>query len=92
MGKRGLLLNGEADFLRKNIEKVEVLNAAFASFFTGKVGHRESPGPSKEVWSKEDLPFEEEDRVKEHLNKLDTQQSVGPDRTHPRALWEPMSP
>lgn len=79
----------EADLLRKNIEKVEALNGAFASF-TGKVGCWESPEPSKEVWSKEDLSLVEEENVKEHLNKVGTQQSVGPDRMRPRVLREPV--
>lgn len=71
----GLLLNGEGDLLRKNTEKVEVLSAVFAPFFTDKMSHQESQAPetSKKVWSKEDLPSVEEDKVREHLNKLHVQ-------------------
>lgn len=70
----GLLLNGEGDLLRKNIKKAEVLNAFFVSF-TSKICCQESQAPetSKEVRSKEDLSLVEEDKVREHLNKLDRQ-------------------
>ncbi|KGL77080.1 RNA-directed DNA polymerase from mobile element jockey, partial [Tinamus guttatus] len=33
-------------------------------------------------------PWVEEDWVREHLRKLDTHESMGPDGMHPRVLWE----
>lgn len=71
----GLLLSGEGDSLRKDTENVEVLNTFSASFFTGKMDCQASQAPetSKKVWSKEDLPSVEEDKFREHLDKLDVQ-------------------
>lgn len=60
------------DLLRTNIEKVQVLNAFFVSFFTGKTGFQEfqAPKTSKEVWSEEDLPSVKEDKIRECLNQM----------------------
>ncbi|KGL75503.1 RNA-directed DNA polymerase from mobile element jockey, partial [Tinamus guttatus] len=33
-------------------------------------------------------PWVEEDWVREHLRIFDTHKSMGPDRMHPRVLWE----
>lgn len=35
---------------------------------------------------KEDFPLAKEDRIRDHLSKLDTCKSMGPDRIHSRAL------
>ena len=50
----GLLLNGAGDLVTKDMEKAEVFNAFFASFFTDKTGLQESWGPqsNRKVWSK----------------------------------------
>lgn len=58
-----------------NTEKVEVLNAFFASFLIGKISCQEfqAPKTSKEIWSKEDLPSVKEDKIRECLNQMDIQ-------------------
>lgn len=42
----------------------------------------------EKVRNKDSLPLVEEDQVKEHLNKLDIQKSIGPDRMHLHLLME----
>ncbi|GAB0176007.1 mitochondrial enolase superfamily member 1 [Grus japonensis] len=42
----------------------------------------------EKVWRKEHLPLVEEDRVREHLGKLDIHKSMSPDGMHPRVLRE----
>ena len=42
----------------------------------------------EEVWRKEDFPLVEEDRVRDHLSKLDIQRSTGLDGMHPWVLRE----
>lgn len=66
-GNVGLLLNGEGALETKRIEKAEVLNAFFASVFTSKASLQEFQAPEIrwKIWSKEDLPLMEEDRVRE---------------------------
>ncbi|KAK4816298.1 LOW QUALITY PROTEIN: hypothetical protein QYF61_014596 [Mycteria americana] len=63
----------------EDIEKPEVLNAFFVSIFTGKTSLQESQAleTSGKVWSKEDLPWVEQDQIREHLNKLDIHKSMG---------------
>ena len=41
----GPLLNGAGALVTQDMEKAEVLNAAFASVFTGKTGLQESQAP-----------------------------------------------
>ncbi|GAB0205233.1 mitochondrial enolase superfamily member 1 [Grus japonensis] len=71
-------------------EKVELLNAFFALVFTAKAGPQESQTleAGEKVWRKEDLPLVEEDRVREHLGKLNIHKSMGPDGMHPQVLRE----
>jgi len=58
-----------------------VLKDFFASVFTSKTSLQEwqVPETSRIIWSKEDVPFVEEDQVKEYLSKLDIQKFMGPD-------------
>lgn len=52
----GSLLNKMSDLVTQEMEKAEVLNAAFASAFTSKTGPQrpQVPGTRGKVWSKED--------------------------------------
>ncbi|GAB0192666.1 mitochondrial enolase superfamily member 1 [Grus japonensis] len=63
----------------EDTEKVELLNAFFASVFTAKASLQESQTleVGEKVWRKEDFPLVEEDRVREHLGKLNTHKSMG---------------
>ncbi|GAB0207550.1 mitochondrial enolase superfamily member 1 [Grus japonensis] len=86
----GPLLNEVGALVMEDTEKAELLNAFFASVLTAKAGPQESQ--TLEVGNKglqkEDLPLIEEDQVGEHLGKLDTHKSMGPDGMHPRVLRE----
>ena len=61
-GNVGPLLNGIGVLVTKDRGKVKVLNAFFALVFTGKSSLQESQAPEAygKVWSKEDLPNEED--------------------------------
>jgi len=63
----------------------QILNDFFTSIFTDKVCLQEFQLPEKrgKVWSKEDLSLVEQDWVREHLNQLHTQKSMGPDGMQP---------
>ena len=71
-------------------EKAEVLNSSFASDFTGNL----SPHPSRvDEWHKGDQegkipPAVSEDQVRDLLQNLNVQKSMGPDEMHPRVLRE----
>jgi len=80
----GPLLNEKGDLITQEMEKAEVLNAAFASVFTSKIDPWESQGPETngKGWNKEDIPLVEEDQVKECLSKLDIQKSMAIDGMH----------
>ncbi|KAJ7424018.1 rna-directed dna polymerase from mobile element jockey-like [Pitangus sulphuratus] len=64
----GPLLNGTGTLVTQDMEKAEVLNAAFASVFTSKTSLQEFQVPEirRKVWSKEELPLVEKDQVKEY--------------------------
>lgn len=66
----GLLLNGAGNLVTKDKKKAWIVNAFFASAFTGKEAFS---NPSK-IWGKvqgeADSSSVEEDQVREHLNKL----------------------
>ena len=81
----GLLLNEVGAVVMEDTEKVELLNAFFASVFTAKAGPQasESLEVREEAWRKEDLPLVEEDPVRDHLSKPDTHRSMGPNGMHP---------
>ncbi|GAB0208090.1 mitochondrial enolase superfamily member 1 [Grus japonensis] len=80
----GLLLNEVGALVTEDTEKVELLNAAFASVFTAKASPQESQTleEREKVWRKEDLPLLKEDQVREHLGKLDIHKSMDPDGMH----------
>ncbi|GAB0209097.1 hypothetical protein GRJ2_003375400 [Grus japonensis] len=86
----GLLLNEVGALVMEDTEKAELLNAAFASLFTAKVGPQETQTleVGQKILRKEDPPLVEEDWVREHLGKLDIHKSMGPDGMHPRVLRE----
>lgn len=70
-----------------DMEKFVFLRAFYALVFAGKFAFKNPghprPRPEK-VWNRDDLPLVGKDQVREHLNRLDIQKSVGPDRMH---LW-----
>ncbi|GAB0207209.1 mitochondrial enolase superfamily member 1 [Grus japonensis] len=86
----GPLLNEVGALVMEDTEKAELLNAFFASVFTAKASPQETQTleVGGKVWRKEDLPLVEEDRVREHLGKLDIHKSMGPDGMHSRVLRE----
>ena len=47
-----------------------------------------SPQKREKIWRKEDFPLVEEDWVRDHLGKLDSCKSMGPDGMHPRVVRE----
>ena len=69
---------------------MELLNAFFASVFTGKAGPQafQSLEVREKAWRKEDLPLVEEDWVRDHVSNLDTHKSMGPDGMHLQVLRE----
>ncbi|GAB0204029.1 mitochondrial enolase superfamily member 1 [Grus japonensis] len=81
----GLLLNEMDALVMEDTEKVELLNAFFASVFTAKASPQESQTleVGEKVWRKEDLPLVGENWVREHLGNLDIHKSMGPDGMHP---------
>jgi len=86
----GLLLNEASALVTEDTEKVELLNDTFASVFTAKARPWETQSPElkEKAWRKDELPLVKEDQVRDHLRKLDTHKSMGPDGMHPRVLRE----
>jgi len=71
----GPLLNEVGVLVMEDKEKAELLNAAFASVFTAKVGPQASQSLDvrEKAWRKEDLPSAGEDQASNHLSKLDSE-------------------
>ncbi|KAK4831043.1 LOW QUALITY PROTEIN: hypothetical protein QYF61_014975 [Mycteria americana] len=86
----GQLLNEAEDLVTHGMEKTDVLNAFFTSVFTSKISLQESQAPEtrEKVWSKEHVPFVEDDQVMEYLTTLDVHNFEGPDGIHPQVLRE----
>lgn len=74
----GLLLHEAVALMTQDMQKTDVLNASFATDFTGKTDLKRFKAPDTRGWRKEDLPLIEEDRVTEYVSKLDTHKSMGP--------------
>ncbi|PKU46370.1 rna-directed dna polymerase from mobile element jockey-like [Limosa lapponica baueri] len=74
----------------EDAEKAELLNAFFASVFTAKASPQDlqTLEVGERAWSEEDSPSIAEDWVRDHLSKLDTHKSMGPDGMHPQTLGE----
>jgi len=81
----GLLLNEVGVLVMEDAKKAEFLNAFFASLFSAKAGPQKSQALEvrEEACKKDDLPLVEEDCVIDHLSKLDTYKSMGPNGMHP---------
>ncbi|GAB0185742.1 mitochondrial enolase superfamily member 1 [Grus japonensis] len=73
-----------ANHMKFSKAKCKVLHIVF----TAKAGPQESQTLEvrEKVWRKEDFPLVEEDPIRDHLGKLDTHKSMGPDGMHPRVL------
>jgi len=86
----GSLLSEVGALVMDDTEKAELLNAFFASVFTAKSGPQapQSLEVREKAWTKEDPPLIKEDWVRDHLSKLDSDKSMGPDGMYPRVLRE----
>jgi len=86
----GPLLTEVGVLVTEDAEKVELLNAFFASVFTAKAGPQESQALEvrEEACRKDDLPLVEEGYVRDHLSNLEAHKSMGPDGMHVQVLRE----
>ncbi|KAJ7410561.1 rna-directed dna polymerase from mobile element jockey-like [Willisornis vidua] len=82
----GLLLNQKGVLVMEDTEKVELLNSFLASVFTAKGSPQESQTweVREECWGREDFRLVVEGWIRDELDRLNTHESMGPDRTH---LW-----
>jgi len=83
-------MNEVGALVMEDTEKAELLNAFFASVVTAKAGPQESQSLAvrEKAWRRADHPFLKDDWIRDHLSKLDTHKSMGPNGMHPRVLRE----
>ncbi|GAB0209965.1 mitochondrial enolase superfamily member 1 [Grus japonensis] len=84
----GPLRNETDDLVTQDMEKAEVLNAFFASVFTGKSLSHTAQVTEGRDWENAEPPTVGEDQVREYLRNLKVHKSMGPDEMHPRVLRE----
>ncbi|KAK4807026.1 hypothetical protein QYF61_000355 [Mycteria americana] len=86
----GPLQKEMGDLVTQDMEKAEVLNDFFASFFTGKFSSHTAQvveGKGRD-WENEEPPTVGEDQVRDHLRNLKVHESMGSDEMHPQVLRE----
>ncbi|CAM5165400.1 unnamed protein product [Natator depressus] len=83
----GSLLNEGGNLVTEDVEKANVLSAFFASVFMNKVSSQTTALGST-AWGGGDQPSVEKEVVRDYLEKLDEDKSMGPDALHPRVLKE----
>ncbi|CAM5110091.1 unnamed protein product [Eretmochelys imbricata] len=83
----GPLMNEGGNLVTEDVEKANVLNAFFASFFTNKVSSQ-TAALGITTWGIDGQPSVEKEMVRDYLEKLDVHKSMGPDELHPRVLKE----